>query len=624
MNKKTKLNIVDITVGAMLILVVGIMPLVVRLAERPLPPELLRYPLQLFVAETYNDMFTYWKGLLVLMPAVVITFVYASDWITRGKMPDYKTFFKKPHVIFSMVYLVFVIISAALSQYPYTSWFGTYDRNEGAFMWFAYFVIFFAAMHFVREPICAKFILFSVAFSSIIMGAIGVSQLIGHDFFNTDFARWLVTLGTHRAEDRHLLNPEFQIAYGTLFNPNTFGKYTAMLSPVLLLAALTYRGKKYINIIFLVAGGLMLIGVFASSSLGGLVGVSTAAGVLAITFLCRFGVFGKKFALAAGAVVFVLVLAILFMPPLNYRVTFLFNRLGTAMRAETHSIQNYVFEENTMSVYGEYGKILSITVHGLTEDWLTVRDTNGNEIPPSSRVAPPLVRGASLDEVPPTVYTFDILGYRTITIYKLPHFFLYFHATPTPFWLTLKDGRIYSISPAFALVDLHRDIPAWGFYGRETWGSNRGYIWSRSFPLMPSRTLIGSGSDTFVNVFPQFDIVSMQRFFTPPLHPYAIVDKAHNLFIQTWLSTGGISAIALFALFGHYLLTTFVSLMKTKPTESGKGEPIFTYGLRLGLLAGISAYCMSSMATDSTIGSTGVFFVLLGVGYGINSWRVYV
>jgi O-antigen ligase len=95
-------------------------------------------------------------------------------------------------------------------------------------------------------------------------------------------------------------------------------------------------------------------------------------------------------------------------------------------------------------------------------------------------------------------------------------------------------------------------------------------------------------------------------------NPYQVVDKAHNLFLQTWVTTGGISAILLFALFFHYLLTTFWGVV------ASKGEGAFTYGLRLGLLAGISGFVMSSMATDSTIGSTGVFFVLLGMGYGVN------
>jgi hypothetical protein len=267
-----------------------------------------------------------------------------------------------------------------------------------------------------------------------------------------------------------------------------------------------------------------------------------------------------------------------------------------------------------MSVHGTDGEIFSLTVSGLGTNWLTVHDAAGNEIEPAIReVPPPPAANDANQGIPPIVYFFDIPGYRTVMIHKFPELFEYHHAfTPVPFVLTYWDGRIYGVSQNWNIIDMNEEIPAWGFEGRETWGSNRGYIWSRSFPLMftPRALTIGHGPDTFINVFPMFDMVNRQLLFYAP---YKVVDKAHNLLIQTWISSGALSAIALFALFGHYLLTTFISLVKSKD------EPLFSYGLRLGLLCGVSAYVMSNMATDTTIGSTGVFFVLLGVGYGLNN-----
>ncbi|MCL1842739.1 MAG: O-antigen ligase family protein [Defluviitaleaceae bacterium] len=607
-NKKNEEAIINKIIGAMLMIVVGVMPLVVRFSLRPFPPELVGYLQdERFPLGYYADIFAYWKGWFVLMPALVIAFFCISDWVTNGKLPDFKGF-KKPPVIISCVYLAFVIISAVVSRYSFTSWFGTVSRSEGAFMWVAYFILFFATMHFVQGTGQARFILYALIFSSIIMGAIGVSQFMGRDFFNTRFASWLVTVGTPLDG----IAPVFDIANSTLFNPNTFGKYTAMVSPVLLLAALTFNQKgedgekshkKYVNILLLVAGVLMLLGVFGSSSLGGLVGIVAAVGVLIVTYLCRPGIPLKRLALAAVPIIIALVAAVLFIPPLNSRVTFLFNRLEREMRAETSGTNRYVFYENTLTVMSGETPLASIEVHGLDQDnWLTVRDGNGNMVPGE--------HGIVQSATPQPSYTFNVPGYRKITLEKFQDAFLYFHRTPMPFVLTLIDNRIYGISSAENLINLHDDTPAWGFEGRETWGSNRGYIWSRSLPLMPSRTLIGSGPDTFINVFPTHDMAANQQFF---LNPYHTVDKAHNLIIQTWITTGGISAVALLALFAHYLFTTFRSLIKSK------GEPLACYGLRLGLLCGVSAYVMSSMATDTTIGSTGVFFVLLGVGYGLNN-----
>ncbi|MCL2218180.1 MAG: hypothetical protein FWB91_14350, partial [Defluviitaleaceae bacterium] len=242
MKKKSPSNLTfaDMLIGTMLAVVTGIMPIMVRFVQRPLPPELipLRQDLVRRYGPYYPDVFTYWKSLFLIVPAAVIVFYFVSDMATRGKLPDFKSFFRRTPVIISLVYLLFALISALFSAYTRTSWIGTFERGEGMFIWLAYFTVFFAAMLFVREPKFAKPILFGLIFSSIIMGLIGVSQFMGRDFFDTRLADFLVTAGTRAGG----VGGIFDIAHGTLYNPNTFGKYTAMLSPVLLMAALTYGG----------------------------------------------------------------------------------------------------------------------------------------------------------------------------------------------------------------------------------------------------------------------------------------------------------------------------------------------------------------------------------------------
>ena len=599
----------DRLIGALLIIVVAIMPLIVRMVERSIPPELVN-----MMGETpHVDVFSYWKGIFISVPAVLMVLYVVSDFVTSGHIRFSKEMLKKilkmVPVILSLVYLFFVIISTLFSPYSFTAWHGTTDREEGLLMWLTYFVVFFAAMFYVRELKYAKVIMYGLIFSSIIMGLIGISQLVGHDFFDTLFAARLV-MGRDMFNMALLHNPyeppmqtRFDIAHGTLFNPNTFGKYTAMVSPILLLAGFTYEGKRWIKGLFLFAGAVMLISVFASGSLGGLIGIVTASAALVITYGASRGFFVKQIILGFCGVVVALALAIAFVSPLNYRVTTLYRRLGEAMRAETYTGYNYFFEGNTLRVTrgGELMYSVRVTSFG-GDGWLSVFNSAGQEVPLSERV----VHANSSN------YIFYVPGYGTLRFDLWPEYFMMHGFSGFEhFFAVYENGTIYGMQLNGNLIDLSEPVPAWGFYGRETWGSSRGFIWSRSFPLMPSRTIIGSGTDTFVNVFPNHDLVGLQRSFHTP---HMRVDKAHNLFIQTWIGTGGISAIALFALFGHYLFTTFFSLVKSK------GEAVFSFGLRLGLLAGISGFVMSSMATDSTIGSTGVFFVLLGVGYGLNYW----
>jgi len=615
--RKTKMNKAEKSAifkdrlnGALLAIVVGIMPVIVRVARRPMNPDLTwLYPGE---AE-YGDAFVFWKAVFISIPAIILLLYNVFDMLTNGKQFDIKAFVKRTPVILSVAYLVFVLISAIASSYAYTAWFGTRGREEGALMWMVYFIVFGSAMLYVREPKYTKPILWGLAFSSIVMGAIGVSQLLDRDFFDTAFAHWLVSVGVPGVEE---MGTNFTIANGTLFNPNTFGKYTAMVAPIMLIAGLVYDGKRHTKALMLLGGALMLAGVFASSSLGGLIGIASATGVLMVTYICSFiyrrlksedgrqnmGRVGMMF----GGVIVVVVLALLFVPPLNHRVTTLFSRLQEAAAAGTTAQHRFAFEGDTMLAYLGDDTLFSMTVNHWDNDangWLIIRDGAGQEIAPAAYT--PITQDA------PAIYEFHIPGFRTVTIQRFGDAFSLLPAgQATPFFLAFEDEKIYGFAHDLErMIDFSEPIPAWGFEGRETWGSSRGYLWSRSFPLMPRRTIIGSGSDTFINVFPHYDMTGLQLAFN---NPYQIVDKAHNLFIQTWITTGGISAILLFALFAHYLFTAFWGVV------TSKGEMIFTYGLRLGLLAGISGFVMSSMATDSTIGSTGVFFVLLGMGYGLN------
>ena len=92
---------------------------------------------------------------------------------------------------------------------------------------------------------------------------------------------------------------------------------------------------------------------------------------------------------------------------------------------------------------------------------------------------------------------------------------------------------------------------AWGFEGKEKLGSSRGYIWSRSLPLLKNTLFLGFGPDTFPVYFPQHDYFAKMIFLG---NPYNIVDKPHNVYLQTAINTGLISLIALLAMFGIYLL----------------------------------------------------------------------
>ncbi|MCL2572211.1 MAG: O-antigen ligase family protein [Defluviitaleaceae bacterium] len=617
--------------GSLLLLVVAIMPIVVRFAITPTPPELQA----LYGIAHRPDFFSYYKGwVLGISASFILIFCIVEYFMDSIEYINFKALFKSPVVIAIAVFLFMALLSTLFTAYRYTSWRGAAERGEGMWILVAYFIVFFAAMFYVKKARHAKVLMYGLAFSSIIMGLIGLSQFLERDFFMTAFGQWFLRLGMNEAtielmtEGGEGVTSPFVIAYGTLYNPNTFGKYTAMAAPILLACGLSFDAKGLkgiaVRLAFLMGGGLMLVGVFGSRSLGGFVGIAVAIGVVAVTVVCRFfyQIHTRKksqdsspkrsdkriWGYALGGVVVVgLIAVVMFVPVVNYRFETALSRFDEALSREPRPINNIEFNQDrfTLITNGQERFTMVLIEGGERPEGslqpieeIRVYDATG-QVVALSGVTPHSEPGG------PETYRFDVPGYRNINIMRFPDAIIY-----RDIIMIVDGGRIYSMALNDDIIDVHEPVPAIGFYGREDWGSNRGYIWSRTFPLLPSRVIIGSGPDTFTQVFPQNEVVAKMFLFD---NPYIPVDKAHNVFLQAWVGTGGISALALMFLFGYYLVMSFISVVR-----SDKREGIFLFGLQFGLISGISAFIVGAMSTDSTIGSSGVFYLLLGLGFGVN------
>ena len=65
----------DIFIGSALFIVTGIMPLIVRLADRPMPPEMVYH----YMMERYADGHAYWKGWFLGVPVSAVILYLISD-----------------------------------------------------------------------------------------------------------------------------------------------------------------------------------------------------------------------------------------------------------------------------------------------------------------------------------------------------------------------------------------------------------------------------------------------------------------------------------------------------------------------------------------------------------------
>ena len=599
-------------VGIALFIVAAIVPIIIRRAVVPVDPNLMH----ILRSTTYIDMFSYHKSRVLMVCAVIILLYKIADvlitWPDSAVLKSKVVLLlKSPIVIISAVYLFFVLLSNLLSPYPHTALWGLHDRHEGLFVQLAYFTVFFATMFHVNGQFRIKVLLSGFLFSSIIMGVIGFSQFINMDIVETQFFAWLaIGPGARPMETR------FDMAYGTNFNPNPFGLVTAMLFPTLFATAIAWSNRIWRGL-FLLAGVLMVIGVIASRSVGGLIGASAAITAIVVTLGARWiiqrvnqkdkKVFSRKIAIILSiGLVGTVATGIALRDYIYNDLFFTLGRISAIFEPPQLQHPEFIFEDNVLTVTDR--EITYQIIFPLTPGIPEVFTAEGVAIEPVIEPS-----GSVRDRY---YFNYDVPGFRRpITIMRQGPGYLYRRIL-----MMVEGNTLYLTNWGDELVDPNVYIPSWGFEGWETWGSNRGFIFARSIPLLSQNIFIGSGSDTFVFQFPQHDILSKARYFGDP---YILVDKAHNLFLQTTITTGMISALALYGLFGFYILTTFWSLVRH--SRSGQSEEDKTskeefsfFCMRVGIMASVTAFSVSSLSTDSTVSSTPMFWLIIGMGFALN------
>lgn len=172
-----------------------------------------------------------------------------------------------------------------------------------------------------------------------------------------------------------------------------------------------------------------------------------------------------------------------------------------------------------------------------------------------------------------------------------------------------KDNTVHLIDPNTSQdIDIaHPEITSF-FIGKEKLGSARGYIWSRSIPLVKNNLIIGSGPDTFPFQFPQNDYIGKYYAYDTP---NMLVDKPHNLYLQFALNYGLVSLIGFLCIIFIYIIDCIRLYAFKNHYDHSKVVGIATF-------VGIIGYLFSGFFNDSLISVAPVFWIVLGVGISVN------
>jgi len=166
-----------------------------------------------------------------------------------------------------------------------------------------------------------------------------------------------------------------------------------------------------------------------------------------------------------------------------------------------------------------------------------------------------------------------------------------------------RDGRVWYANRVDKLDQLRR-VDAFGFDRHYDLATNRGYIWSRTLPLLKKTIFFGVGQDNFIYAFPNDDYVGKVNCGFDG----QIVTKPHNMYFQIWVQNGMLSCFAFLALYLILAVKIFRRCFR-------KGRLSYEQKVMIALLCGITGYMVAGIANDSTICVAPVFWILLGIGY---------
>ena len=573
-----------------LLLILAIVPLIVYL--KVLPPNEASL---LFTSGAGNyDFFSYYKMLWLVGLSVIGVLIYLYKLFIMQDIP-----LRKSKLYYPLgAYAALIILSTLFSTYKSIALIGFVDRYEGMLALLSYVGILFLAYNTIDNEKHIKWILGAFSISGFIIILIGISQFIGADIFTSAFGKKMILPAQYEslADNLSFTFADTKSVYATLYNTNYVGVYMSMLFSLMTTLFILTKNFKW----------RIFFGIISVLSFLMLLGSKSKAGLLAMFFFLFLGlVFFRKqimpnWKVFTGTIVLI---AIIFLGVNMAYGGAITSRLTGAVKSlisknET-DFQDIILIDETASIeFTDYTMTIVIT-----EDGFLVFDTNKKPLDLDiDRENANIIRPI---EAPYNEHYFEKKTYKKNIVLETT---INTNLGERTIRFIRKDGDLMVLGYS---GELTTDIkaPSFGFKGRENMATNRGYIWSRSIPMLKDTIILGYGPDTYAIYFPNNDfvgkLVGMGGVDT-------IVDKPHNLYLQIGINTGVLSLIAFLILMAMYISSSFKAYFKKKDYNG------IMEAAGLGIFMAVSMYLFTGLSNDSIVSVAPIFWILLGTGFVLN------
>lgn len=572
------------------IIALSIVPLIVRLKITAYPVENLNW---LTNNPIFENLYTHYKANVIVAIAVIATIIFLYQKSAKMKeLINNKSFY------YLYAYMAFVLFSWIFTTDRFFSTTGFPDHHENVFVLLSYIVIFLFTALILKTEKEFKVIINFWVISIGILFIIGLTQFLGQDVLYSDLLQRLIV------PKQYLDNVEFDFTYGnkrliyqTLFHHNYVSFYTAIAFPFFL--TLSILEKERLNrIIYIVICGIMIYNLLGSGSRNGLVGIVASLVIITIFVSTYFIKHWKIFVstVVVGFAIFIIV---------NVTMNTLLAQKFNYLVGQLNTVENYPMNSintTTDSIIIDHDDFyIEVQYTDKSKVPFAFYDEEGNKYDYSIIKGNHMftnTEGEPLEKLLDVKFLFSMRQEAPVITFN-------FNNIEWPF--TYKDNRFYYIN-ALGNLEVLSEVQALGFEGRERLGSARGYIWSRTLPLLKKYWLFGSGPDTYAIVFPQEDRVGKYNAYNDV---NMVIDKPHNILLDYAVNTGIPSLMSLLIFWGIYI--AWSGRLYFKSTFE-------TYYAKIGMASFVAVvgYLVSGLFNDTNVNITPVFWVILGIGYAAN------
>lgn len=538
--------------------------------------------------ESRFDIFSFHKSIWF----VIGTFL-AFTVLLWGHLEGYLKIRKSWTYLGLGVYGLFVLLSWIGALDVGVAARGFIELFQGGFVLVAYGAIVFITMNMVSKETHVRYFVYALLFVGTVTFIIGFTQWFGFDIFRTRFLQSLIL-------PRHLSsligNLTFTFGsftiYATMYNTNFVGSFAAMMVPMALVIYLQADEQKHqvYSGIFL---GMMIFVWFGSNSRAGMLGVVAGIALLLLMMHRTLKPEAKRWVIALGLIL-----------TINLMMNLISGGITSEQIRNLNPLQEGELQEDIAprarftDIRLDGNKLYietdceSLVVHFATTELLFENlqgeviesQFNGNVI----SFTDPAYAG----------WRFILQGDSGLLQMQAYGQVMDIFITNEGLLLSGVGGVSNQIDrpPYFSPLENHL-----------AFASSRGYIWSRSIPMLRDTFFLGHGPDMYVIHFPQRDFVGRLHGFTLT----GINDKPHNMYLQIGINTGVISLLSLMSVYGFYLIDSLRRYFR-------RSYDSYLDFIGVGVFASISGYLVSGIFNDQIVSVAPIFYVLTGLGLAIN------